>query len=103
MIAIAESANALHDAAKDAKGQPKAFHQLAARLPLVNEILQSANKKRRKTLDESAREAMKPIMKSCKAKAEDLEKLFQQVIRKDDDKWYDRYKKSGSRHIRKRR
>jgi hypothetical protein len=38
---------------------------------------------------------LKPILESYKAKAEDLENLFQEeVIRKDDDKWYDRYKKA---------
>jgi hypothetical protein len=85
VISIIEATKTVYDAAKDAKGQPKA-------LPLVNEILQST-KQRTQTLDESAMEALKPILKSCKVKAEDLEKLFQEVVRKDDDKWYDRYKK----------
>ena len=93
VISIIKAAKSVYDAAKDAKGQPEAFRQVAARLPLVNEILQSS-KERTQTLDESAREALKPILKSCKAKAEDLEKLFQEVIRKSDDKWYDRYKKA---------
>jgi F0F1-type ATP synthase delta subunit len=92
VISIIEATKTVYDTAKDAKGQPKAFCQVAARLPIVNEILQSA-KQRTQTLDESAMEALKPILKSCKVKAEDLEKLFQEVIRKDDDKWYDRYKK----------
>ena len=93
VISIIEATRTVYDAAKDAKGQPEAFRQVAARLPLVGEILQSA-KERTQTLDESAWEALKPIIKSCRAKAEDLEKLFQEVIRKDDDKWYDRYKKA---------
>ena len=95
VITIIEATKTVYDAAKDAKGQPEAFRQVAARLPLVNEILQSA-KERTQTLEESAREALKPILKSCKAKAENLEKIFQEVIRKDDDKWYDRYKKAIS-------
>ena len=66
---------------------------MVARLPLVNEILRSA-KEKTQTLEESVREALKPILNSCKAKAEDLEKLFQEVVRKDDDKWYDRYRKA---------
>jgi hypothetical protein len=93
VISIVEATKTEYDAIKDAKGQPEAFRQVAARLPLVNEILQSA-KERSRTLDESTREALKPTIKSCKAKAEDLKKLFQEVIRKDDDKWYDRYKKA---------
>jgi len=95
VITILETTKKVYDAAKDAKGQPEAFRQVAARLPLVNEILQSA-KERTQTLEESAREALKPILKSCKLKAENLEKIFQEVVRKDDDKWYDRYKKAIS-------
>ncbi len=93
VISIIEATRTVYDAAKDAKGQPQAFRQVAARLLLVGEILHSA-KERTETLDESAREALKPILESCKSKAEDLEKLFQKVVRKDDDKWYDRYKKA---------
>lgn len=93
VISIIEATKTVYDAAKDAKGQPKAFRQVVARLPLVNEILKSA-KERIQTLDESAREALKPILKSCKAKAEGLEKIFQEVVRKDDDKWYHRYSKA---------
>jgi hypothetical protein len=37
---------------------------------------------------------LEPTLESCKAKAEALQKIFQKVIRKDDDKWYDRYKKA---------
>lgn len=95
VISIIQTTRTVYDAAKDAKGQPESFRQVVARLPLVNEILESA-KERTQTLDESAREALKPILKSCKAKAEDLKKLFQEVVRKDDDKWYDRYKKALS-------
>jgi N-terminal domain on NACHT_NTPase and P-loop NTPases len=93
VISIIEATKTVYDAAKDAKGQPEAFRQVAARLPLVNDILQSA-KERTQTLDESAQDALRPILKSCNAKAEDLQRLFQEVIRKDDDKWYDRYKKA---------
>ncbi|KAL2046478.1 hypothetical protein ABVK25_011833 [Lepraria finkii] len=62
VISIIEATKTVYDAAKDAKGQPKAFRQVVARLPLVNEILKSA-KERIQTLDESAREALKPILK----------------------------------------
>ena len=78
---------------QDAKGQqPEAFRQVAARLPLVIEILHSAEE-RAQAIDKAAQEALEPILESCKAKAENLKKIFQ-VIRKDDDKWYDRYKKA---------
>jgi len=93
VISIIEAAKTVFDAAKDAKGQPEAFRQVAARLPLVIEILRSA-KERALALDDTAQEALEPILESCKAKAENLNKIFQKVIRKDDDKWFDRYKKA---------
>jgi F0F1-type ATP synthase delta subunit len=93
VISIIEATKTVYNAAKDAKGQPEAFRQVAARLPLANEILHSA-KERTQTLNESAQEALEPILESCKVKAENLQKIFQKVIRKDDDKWYDRYKKA---------
>lgn len=66
---------------------------MAARLPLVIEILHSAKAKAH-ALDGTAEEALAHTLKSCKAKAEKLQEIFQKVIRKDDDKWYDRYKKA---------
>jgi hypothetical protein len=93
VISIIEATKTVYDAAKDAKGQPEAFRQVAARLPVVIEILRSA-KEKAQTLDETTQEALEPTLESCKAKAENLKKIFQKVIRKDDDKWYDRYKKA---------
>jgi hypothetical protein len=95
VISIIEATKTVYDAAKDAKGQPEAFRQVAARLPLIIEILHSAEE-RAQALDETAQEALEPILESCKAKAENLKKIFQKVIRKDNDKWYDRYKKALS-------
>ena len=52
VISIMDATKAVYDAAEDAKGQPEAFRQVVARLPLVNEILKSA-KERTQTLEES--------------------------------------------------
>ena len=95
VISIIEATKTVYDGVKDVKGQPEIFRQVAARLPLVIKILHSAEERTR-TLDETAQEALEPILESCKAKAENLKKIFQKVIRKDDDKWYDRYKKALS-------
>jgi cyclopropane fatty-acyl-phospholipid synthase-like methyltransferase len=95
VISITEATKTIYDAAKDVKGQPEAFFQVAARLPLVVEILHNA-KAKAQVLDETAEVALEHILKSCKAKAEKLQEIFQKVIRKDDDKWYDRYKKALS-------
>jgi hypothetical protein len=71
VISIIEAIKTVYDAAKDAKGQLEAFRQVAARLPLVIDILRSA-KARALALDETAEEAIEQILKSCKAKAEKL-------------------------------
>jgi F0F1-type ATP synthase delta subunit len=93
VISIIEATKTVYDAVKDAQGQPEAFRQVAARLPLVVNILDNA-RKRAYTLDETAQEALEPTLESCKVKAEALQKIFRKVVRKDDDKWYDRYKKA---------
>jgi hypothetical protein len=61
---------------------------VAARLPLVIEILHRA-KAKTGALNEIAQDPLEHILKSCKGKAEKLQEIFQKVIRKDDDKWYD--------------
>jgi hypothetical protein len=42
VISIIEATKTVYDTAKDAKGQPEAFRQVAAGLPLVIDILRSA-------------------------------------------------------------
>lgn len=93
MISIIEATKNVYDAAQDAQGQPRAFGQVAARLPLVNQILHGA-RLRVHELDEAEQEALEPALESCKTKAETLQKIFQKVARKDDAKWYDRYRKA---------
>jgi hypothetical protein len=93
VISIVDGIKTVYDAAQDATGQPDAFRQVAARLPLVIKILESA-KARAQSLDETAQEALEPTLKSCKVKAENLQEIFHKVVRKDDDKWYDRYIKA---------
>ncbi|KAF5877798.1 putative beta transducin-like protein [Botrytis fragariae] len=95
VISIIEAAKTVYDAAGNVKGQPEAFRQVAARLPLVIEILRCAEE-RVSSLDEPALDAIELILESCKAKADDLNKIFHKVVRKDDDKWFDRYKKALS-------
>ncbi|KAH0555818.1 hypothetical protein GP486_006235 [Trichoglossum hirsutum] len=93
LISVIDGAKKIYDAAGDAKGQPEEFRQVAARLPLVIEILRNAEARASK-LDETKLEAIKQTLESCKAKAEELEKIFQKIIRKDDHRWFHRYKKA---------
>ena len=73
---------------KTRKGQRKVFRQVNAQLRLMIAILDRAEG-RAKKVDETSQEALERILQSCKAKAENINKIFQKVIRKDDDKWYD--------------
>ena len=95
MISIIEATKTVYDVTKDTKDQLEAFRQVTTRLPLVIEILRSA-KERASALEEIALEVLEHTLESYKAKAENLKKIFQKVIRKDDDKWYDRYKEALS-------
>jgi hypothetical protein len=95
VISIIEAAKTVYDAAGEAKGQLEVFSQVAARLPLVIEILRSAEE-RVSALDETVLDAIEHTLELCKAKPENLNKIFQKAIRKDDDKWFDRYKKALS-------
>lgn len=88
VISIIEATKTVYNTAKDAKGQPEAFRQVAARLPLAIDILRSA-KTRAQALDETAEVVLGHILKSCKAKTEKLQEIFQKVFQDDDDKWYD--------------
>lgn len=79
VISIIEATKTVYDAAKDAKGQPEAFRQVVARLPLIIEILHSA-KAKAQALDETAQESLEEFLESLKSKAEKLEKIFRKVF-----------------------
>ncbi|KAH8760811.1 WD40-repeat-containing domain protein [Hyaloscypha finlandica] len=92
VISTTKATKAVYDAAKDAEGQPEEFRQVAARLPLIIVFLQIAEEKTQ-ALDKTALRDLERVLKSCKAKAEALENSFQRVVRKDINKWGNRYKK----------
>lgn len=71
VILIIDATKTVFDAARDAKGQPEAFRQVAVRLLLIIEILRNAEAAAPE-LNETKREAIEPILKSYKTKAEKL-------------------------------
>jgi hypothetical protein len=93
VITIFGTVKTLYDAAADAKGQPRGFRQVAARLPLIIELLGSAKGGVQK-LNTTEQDALGAILQSCEEKAESLEDIFRRVLRKDDGKWYERYRKA---------
>lgn len=95
VIGIIDGVKTVWDAAKDPKGQPEAFRQVAARLPLVLSILEKAKSEANK-LDEAAQEDLEKVLESCKEKAEKLNKIFKKVLPGDEDGRLDRYRKAVS-------
>lgn len=79
LIGIIDGVKTVWDAVKDPKGQPEAFRQVAARLPLVISILEKA-KPESKKLDEAAQEDLEKVLESCNEKAERLNKIFKKFF-----------------------
>lgn len=93
-IEIVRSTKYLYSALKDFKGQPEEFRRIAAKFPLVLEILRNAKKKALQTqLDDGARNEAESNIRICRDKVEALNRIFREVIR-DDDSWLERYKKA---------
>ncbi len=78
--------------AQDKRGQPEAFRQVAARLPLIIDILRRAEKMA--AADKTTLETSKKLLESCKLKAEEVRHIFEKVARTDSESWYIRYRKA---------
>ena len=84
VISIVDGTKQVYDAASNTNGLPEAFREVATRLPVVREILDSAKRhvKEGGTNDNTYR-AAKNVVEDCQSKAQNLEKLFQKVIPAD--------------------
>ncbi|KAK8057017.1 tpr domain protein [Apiospora saccharicola] len=92
VIAIIDGIHQLYEGASDATGLPEAFRVVAARLPLVESILQSVeNHLRLNQVDGPSSHAMKAVLHEAKKKAKSLKELFDKVIPLDDASRWDRY------------
>lgn len=94
LITIVETAKNVWEAAHDEKGLPKNFKESARRLPLVLRLLADAKEYITKKKDESLTSAFRPILEDCKAKAIQLQQLFDKVIPEADAPRLDRYAKA---------
>ncbi|KAE8136587.1 hypothetical protein BDV38DRAFT_283799 [Aspergillus pseudotamarii] len=95
VIAIVDGAKKVYDAAADAHGLPKAFAEVAGRLPIVKEILRVAEQHiRNEDVGRQSCQAMEPIVKACEAKAKKLDVLFQKVLPPDGASRAERYLKA---------
>jgi hypothetical protein len=95
IIAIVDGTKQAYDAASNAAGLPTAFREVAARLPIVQNILRSADRHiRDRNTENEWCEGIKPVVEDCKSKATRLEGLFQAVLPADGASRSERYLKA---------
>ena len=84
VISIVDGTKQVYDAASNTNGLPEAFREVATRLPMVRDILDSVKQHINggDTKKESYK-AAKNVVEDCQSKAQNLEKLFQKVIPSD--------------------
>jgi hypothetical protein len=93
IIAIVDETKKVYDAAKNAKGLPEAFREVAARLPIVVNILDSAKDDIRDK-DEASCKGVKPVVENCEKKAKTLKELFSKALPADGAGTAERYWKA---------
>ena len=95
IIAIVDGTKNVWDAAKDTKGLPEAFREVAGRLPIVTSILNSTEQRiKENKLNDNSCKGVENIVKDCKEKAQRLEKLFDKVIPGENASRTERYLKA---------
>ena len=84
IIAIVDGTKKVYDAATNAQGLPEAFREVAGRLPIVGNTLDSAkqNIEERKVNNDSCK-GVTHIVEACEEKAKKLEELFHKAIPQD--------------------
>ncbi len=93
IIAIVDEIKKVYDAATDARGLPEAFREVAARLPIVVNILGTAQLAVRDK-DEASCKGVKPVIEACEKKAQTLKELFDKVLPTDGAGTVERYWKA---------
>jgi hypothetical protein len=84
IISIVDGTKQIYDTATNSRGLPEAFREVAARLPIIQNILGSARQYVQDGhVDESSCKGVKPVVVACEAKAQKLDELFQKVIPAD--------------------
>ncbi|KFY44540.1 hypothetical protein V495_03407 [Pseudogymnoascus sp. VKM F-4514 (FW-929)] len=94
VIYIMDGVKKTWDALNDPNGQPEAFRQVAARLPLVRTILENSKPEIKKINNKDAKEGLEKVLESCEKKVQKLNKIFRKVLPGDKDGRLDRYRKA---------
>ena len=95
IISIVDGTKKVYDAATNAQGLPEAFREVAGRLPIVANTLDSAkqNIEERKINNDSC-DGVKHTVEACEEKAKKLEELFHKAIPSDGASDLKRYYKA---------
>lgn len=81
IITIIDAIRKVFEASKDAQGLPKAFREVANRLPLVKNILEAAKQHiEGRNADEDSFTDARGLVETCEKKAKKLERIFNKVI-----------------------
>ncbi|RYP77557.1 hypothetical protein DL770_007058 [Monosporascus sp. CRB-9-2] len=92
IIAIVGATVKVYGAATDASGLPEAFRNVAKRLPLVQETLQTAQGYLNSVdPDEAFCSAIKPVLEGCEDKAKRLAVIFEKVVPQAEASRMERY------------
>ncbi|PNP80378.1 hypothetical protein FNYG_05977 [Fusarium nygamai] len=79
IVGIVEAIGKVSKTLRDAKDIPRAFNEVAERLPLVRDTLQSVESHISHATEDGVYEAMKKVLENCREKAEQLQEIFRAV------------------------
>lgn len=91
VISIVGAVENIYSGFRDARNLPRAFREVAEKLPLVRETLRIAEQQIKSTSDEEACEAIKTVVENCKAKAAHLKEIFTVVAPPEPPTRLERY------------
>jgi hypothetical protein len=92
IITIVDGTKQVYDAAANAQGLPEGFREVADRLPIVRNILDSSKRYIEEgDVDEDSCKGVKHVVDACGKKAKSLDKLFHKVIPADGATRVERY------------
>ena len=92
IVSIVDGTQKVYDAAKNVEGLPKAFREVKNRLPIIRNILGSAEQYiKNGDLDENSCKGVKNVIESCEKKATKLDELFSEAISPDGTSDVKRY------------
>ncbi|KAK5056856.1 hypothetical protein LTR84_012388 [Exophiala bonariae] len=94
-ISTIDAAKKVYDAVHDAAGLPRAFREMAVRMPLVLAILRKAERQLKNgKVEESMLRAIHPLVEHCKLKSDKLSTLLREALAGEDASRFERYQKA---------